>query len=235
MGFGLLFIGYFLTFLTSLSPFGYVFSLVGMYVILCAIQKLSEYKHIMSRCLVPLCTMALCTVYEATYDINQRFFKASGFIFSDTVLTAEKVIFLIASLSFHLFLLLAIAELGKDTRIENIVYSAKGNIFPISAYSVLYLAQILLAQAQINSPIVMLITLALLILMILYPVLNLALFYSCFSKICSSNEPEPTEVPSKFKFVNEMRERQKEKQIEAEKLRAEMQRKLEEKSNKKRK
>ena len=43
MGFGLLFVGYFIAFLMSVNNYGFAFEIVGYAIMLSAVGKLSEY------------------------------------------------------------------------------------------------------------------------------------------------------------------------------------------------
>ena len=57
---------------------------------------------------------------------------------------------------------------------------------------------------------------------ILYPIVVAFFIYSCYAKLCAPEDIEMPQRPSRFAFINKMREKQAEKQAEVEKARQEL-------------
>lgn len=201
MGFGLLFFGYFISFLLSLNAYGSVFALIGYYVIFSAIQKLSEYKSSLSRC-VPF--LILLTVCDGINTFKLLFlFEASS-----TLNTVISTVYLVSTFLFNVFLFLSIISLGKDTEVDEVVSLAKVSIGIIAMYFASNLA-------MIAFPAVPVVLATAMILRLLYPLFALALIYRCFRFICSPEDVDMPTKPSRFKFINAWRERQAKREDEA--------------------
>ena len=210
MGFGLLFFGYFAAFLMSFNSFGSIFALIGYYVMFIALQKLSEYTHSITYCIPSLIALFFCAVTDATNLIFKSLDLAQPF--SGTVISyAISLLSLTSSLIFHIFLLTAISELGRDTELPEVIALTKTNIAAVSAYFILNVVVFILNLFKLNFPLLIVVTL---LLRIAYPVFVLALIYKCFSKICAPDDVDMPIKPSRFKFINDIRERQQKKSEE---------------------
>ena len=143
MGFGLLFFGYFSAFLMSINSYGFIFELIGYYIILLALQKLSEYKHNLARCFPVLAVMALCSLGNAAKFIFETL-QINTFMTYDITVALMSALSLAASVTFHVFLFLSIISLGTDTQLPDIITLAKTNIFIIAIYFIANMAVVLL-------------------------------------------------------------------------------------------
>ena len=210
MGFGILFFGYFITFLMSLNSYGAVFALIGNYLMLNALQKISEYKHSTVRCIPFLLVMALCNilgVVEALFSFDIGAIKTV----SDTLL-------LLSSLLFNLFMFKAIYQLGEDTGVAEVKVSAKTNTFIAILYFISNLAILVFPNIKY-------LVMAAMILRLIFPLFALVLIYKCFRFICAPEDADMPIKPSRFKFINEFREKQAQKEKETRKAREELLRK----------
>ena len=208
MGFGLLFFGYFATFLMSFNTYGAIFSLIGCYVIFNALQRLSEYKRNILRCLFPLGAMFLCSLCDSATLICELMGITSPFsgqIFSTAISFAS----LASSLAFHILLFSSIASLGKDTDLPDVISLARTNSFAVSVYFLLNVVLFIL-NSYSASDLSLLMALTLL-LRVAYPLSGLALIYKCFRKICSPEDLTMPTKPSRFRFINEIRARNEKK------------------------
>lgn len=218
MGFGLLFFGYFAAFLMSLNSYGSIFALIGYYVIFTSLQKLSEYKHSITYCVPPLIALFFCSAADTvnlifkSLDMSQPF---GGTVISYVI----SLLSLTSGLIFHIFLLTAIAELGKDTELPEISGLTKTNTAAVSAYFLLNVIIFILNLFKLNFPWLVVLTL---LLRIIYPLFVLALIYKCFSKICAPDDIDMPTKPSRFKFINDIRERQERKAEETRAAREEI-------------
>ena len=197
----------------SLNAYGFVFAMIGYYVIFVALQRISEYKHSILRCIPPLAVMFLCSAIEAVNAALGAAQLASPFA-SEIATVILSSLTLVSSLTFHIFLFLSLMELGKDTELIDVVSSAKTNI----AFIVLFFATNLTVMFFSNQYIMMIAV----ILRILFPLFALALIYKCFHKICAPDDVDVPMKPSRFKFINDMRAKQEQKAEETRQAREEL-------------
>ncbi len=208
MGFGILFFGYFAAFLMSFNSYGAIFAMIGYYVIFTALQRLSEYKHSIMRCILPLAAMFLCSATEAATLIFNALGASSPFE-GQIISYLISLVSLASNLIFHLFLFGAIAELGKDTELPDVVGLSRTDTFVVCVYFLLNVVVFILANLfEIQYP---LLVAATLILRIVYPLFGLSLIYKCFQKICAPEDISMPTKPSRFKFINDIRERNEKK------------------------
>lgn len=200
MGFGILFFGYFITFLLSLNAYGPIFALIGNYIIFTALQKLSEYKQNISRCIPFLLLMAICNLFSSVEVLFSADFGIAKTIIETVSLTS--------TLLFNIFLFLSLLSLGEDTEVEEVKSSAKANIALVIAY---FAVNVLLIFSVGNKYIL----LVGLLLRLLFPLFALALIYKCFRFICDPDDLDMPTKPSRFNFINKMHERQAQKEKEA--------------------
>ena len=206
MGFGILFFGYFITFLMSLNAYGAVFALIGNYVIFSALGKISEYKHSIVKCIPFLLVMALCNILGVV-----------EFLFSPNigiVKTISDTLSLASALLFNLFLFRSLYELGEDTEVSEVKASAKLNTFAAIVYFAANVAVMIFANKYL--------IITAMILRLIFPLMALALIYKCFRFICAPEDVDMPIKPSRFKFINDFRERQAQKEEEERKAREEL-------------
>lgn len=212
MGFGLLFLGYLLSSLMSLNSYGYIFALLGYYVIFCALQKLYDYKHSFSYVLFPLFIMAILRILELIISLSEKTgLNLSLVSILNKALSSSTIstLIVISSFIFSILLFLSIKEIALDVELPEIARSSNLNIILKIVYIVLYLvASLLPAAFNINTGILMPV---LLILELVCHFLALSLIYKCFFKICAPEDVDMPVKPSKFKFINTIRAKREEK------------------------
>ena len=111
---------------------------------------------------------------------------------------------MIGSLIFHATLCWAIRAIAKETAVEKISFAAVRNFIFFAAYNLLYAIAKLpfgftAEYAKIMSIPVLLLYFACLIL-------NLIMIFSCYMRICDVADVDMERNPSRFAFVNRMRE-----------------------------
>lgn len=230
MGFGLLFIGYFIALLMSVNSYGFAFEIVGYAIMLSAVGKLSEYKHSLSRASLALLAMALCSVYDGFRYLDELL-SLNVPLFQDSVTFTVSLISSAATLAFHALLLLAIRDIAKDAE-ENGV--AKKSYFALTAAILSCVLEFSFAIGgtflSADSAALRILALISTLVRILYPVAVLFFIYTCYARICAPEDMDMPQRPSRFAFINRMRERREEKAKETERFRQDYQQKLEEKN-----
>lgn len=216
MGFGLLFLGYFITFLMSMNPYGIVFRLIGFIVICRGACKLTAYN----RYFVPVKFSAVALILLSLIDSGYQLFtylynnllisfNVSSEMISNIILYSEAV----GVLVFNLLLYLAIRKIAIETEVQKIVVASWRNTICISLYYLLYFIGILPTpfQESYNKIMGMPVT----VLYILWIIFGLTLLGSCYARICDEGDIEMERKPSRFEFVNKLRTELDEKEKRA--------------------
>lgn len=207
MGFGLLVIGYFVATLMSNHAYGWATQIVGFYLIFLALGKLWEYKHSFKRCLWPLLLMTICQVFAGVrhlfvdIPITDAVSILGYFQIDDLINT----VFVTVLMIFHFLLLSSIRELAFDVEDDVIVKLANRNFFIVSIYFLFNITVAFLPRGEGTSVLVLISVLAGLV----YPLFVLYLIYRCYARICAPEDKEMEEKPSRFAFVNKLREKRR--------------------------
>lgn len=220
MGFGLLFIGYFIAFLMSVNNYAFAFQIVGYAIMFSAIGKLSEYKHRLSHTTVPLFLLSLCALFDAGH-LLARLTSVQLSLFSDQNQFLISLFSVAISMVFQVLLLLGIREIGKDAEADGIPPRALWCIVVVCLVGIWKIALSLLGTSPSieSSNAFRLLTLGAALVSLLYPIVILAFLFSCYAKICAPDDTEMEARPSRFAFVNRLREERERKAEEIKALR----------------
>ncbi len=195
MGFGILFLGYFITYIMALNTFGAFFRFAGYLVMAYAAKKLSEYNSAFIWSIYASSLLAIMSVLRIITDFTQII--PIGII--DILVYVEAAVVLV----YHVVLLLAIRAIAKETETEKIQGNSIRNLFFIALYYLLYVLSMLPTpfkesyQKNMGLPI--------LLLNFAWIILDLVLILSCYSSICDEGDVDMERKPSKFAFVNKLR------------------------------
>ncbi len=236
MGFGLLLIGYFMTTLMSMNTFGSVFRLVGYLIIGLSAAKLRKYNRnfdwmlLMSVVMVGIYgVLSYITVTDWLY----REMLISSGVVGETVKNTLGYVEMALSLLFHTAMQWAIRAIAVEVEMRVIAVRAIRNFIVMLFY------YLLSAIAYIPFPFQEAYNkyagLPVLLIYIFWMILNLILIFSCYAGICDESDREMRQKPSRFAFVNRMREAQEERNAQAQKRAEEYRREKVRKKEEKRK
>ncbi len=245
MGFGLLFIGYFMVSVASLNPLGGVFSLAGFVMIIFAAKKLMQYNRSFLLLLVSSAVMALLSVVMAVGDVGAilyNYLLIGAPIFSEATAGIIDNIRSVADLAYTAVLCICVRNIAKETGAEKIEYLSMRNLvfFSVSfaIQALVWLSGILDNEALLNFVTKTALPIWSILVYLICQLLICWMLFSCYAKICDVNDTEMSQKPSRFAFVNRRREiseaRHKQYLEEAEKYNEEQKRRSEV-TNKKRK
>ena len=208
MGFGTLFVGYFL--LLNLTYYGFTDAIAAALMLL-GLYKLSPINQHFKMASIASALFLAFSVGELGIAAYEMLFRSISTPALVSILSIGRCL-LIGLLT--AFMLRGIAEVAKEVDIPDL-HSKASRLSVISA--VVYSMWIVLEAPlsfmgdfipAVLSLIVMLATFALLIV-------NLTVIYSCYMKICMPGDEDITkEKPSRFGFVNEYRARKAERERE---------------------
>ena len=210
MGFGFLFMGYFITFfIAPFVPYGFAFQLTGVALMIKALHILKDYQRDF------ICTsyMTLPLVLGAIYRgaaavcvaLGADEFSLLGRGVDDVILS----VFLIASvIGFHVCLLRSIRRLATDLELEKIRESALFNLIAVAVYALVYLACGILPRvgSSVLTELTGYLGLPLILLQLAWTILNLVLLYRCHMYICPEGEEDMPRKPSRIPFINRLDE-----------------------------
>ena len=192
MGFGLLFIGYFVSTLMTLNPVGSLFRFLGYAVILLSVLKLRKYHRAFDFSIFTTILMMIVSC---------------GLIVSSFTGDGQTLIAYIeqgCSLLFHAFLLYAVFQISKETGVKKLSDASVRNFVFICFYNLVSLLDYLPIPAfdtvQGEMKIISI------ILYFSYMLLNLLLFGQCYANICDEKDAEMNRKASRFAWVNSFRE-----------------------------
>ena len=233
MGFGPLLIGYFITFIVTLGLGNYLFAgmLVGGFVMFLGLTELRKYAPTFLYAIISNILLILCSFYEAAAYIDDAFLLGLG-IYDGPISNIFAWIELAIYLVFNLALLYGIADLSRRVEYPETRQKAYRNMVFVVLYNVFYLV-INIPNTIFATDMGFFMTL-LLILQLIYTVINLALIFKCYAMICPEGEEDMHRKPSRFEFVNKMRQKQDEREQAAiESTKAYLEEKIEKRNQKK--
>ncbi len=212
MGFGLLFIGYFMAAFMSMSPLGgYLIRLIGYAIILVGALKLKRYnKDFRYLCLGAGLMIALSVIIALSGILGDI---TTISLFSDNVKSVIGHLERAGYVLFTLSMCYPIRSIAKETEVEKIAVASVRNLIFTVIYLLLYLfAYIPLPfvneyKAYFGTPVF--------ILYIVIIFMNLFMLFSCYAKICDESDVEMAQKPSRFAFVNRFREENERRRAEA--------------------
>ena len=236
MGFGLLFVGYFVTYLMSVSMFGYLIRFVGYGIMIYAFTKLRKYNRTFDIALGAGIVMLGVTAVDVYAKIGQFLYDnllISSFSLPEGFEKALGGIDDALVLVFHVCLLLAIRAIAKETEVATLSYASMRNLAIIGLYYVLYV--IALLPFSFVEDFKLYFSMPIYLLYFAWIILDLVLIFSCYAKICDESDVDMPLKKSRFEFVNKIREETARREQKAADDSVEYARqKLEERQNKRR-
>lgn len=217
MGWGLLFIGYFLKFILGLNPmFDVILTLPACILMLIGLKRLSLYCHTFHYALWSTALVAAVAVGGAVGSLIapvSALPEAGAGVFDWLrYMTETSVIWnwialaeLISVVLFHAALMLGIKDIAMRVGVQKNAVRAVRNFVIVGLYTVcLLVARIAPSATAMMAP-----TSALLELVV--AVCNSVLLYSCYMRIAPAEGTVPERKPSRFALINRLRDAYDEK------------------------
>ena len=214
MGFGILLLGYFTATVMSFNIFGAFFKLVGYVLAFVGIKKLSQYHKSFSvlavSCLSVIAISACCSLGDMSDFLYTNLLAPSRFI-SEALADTFSYIRYTLELVFNVLLCTAVAAISKETGAPKLVYISIRNLVIYCIYFVLQVICWMPFEAIRSFLSATALPVWVLILNLLILILNVLMLFSAYTKICDEGDVEMKQKPSRFEFVNKMREEREEK------------------------
>ena len=208
MGFGTLFIGYFL--LLNLTYYGFT-DIIAAAIMLLGLYKLSSVNKQFKIAAIAAAVFLVFSLGEfgvATYEL---FVKRTD---SATFVSVMSILRCVAVCALTFLSLKGMEAVAKEVEVENIPEKA-ARLSKVTA--VVYCAWIILEAplSFINDYVLAVLSLVTIIATIALIISNLTVIYGCYMRLCMPGDENLTDKPSRFEFVNEYRARKAERDAAA--------------------
>ena len=212
MGFGLLFIGYFVASLGFVS----VLRLAGYMLTAYSAKKLKQYNTAFGFFEIASGVMLVASFVSTVIDLL-GLIMGEGFV-GDTLISIIKNAEVILSCAYNIVMLLSIRQIALETEERKISLGAVRNGVFVVIYAVVYMI------SRLPFEFTKYLSLPLILVQFVWILLNILLIFSCYAKICDEGDVNMERKPSRFAFVNEMRAQSEARQRERDEMYAERER-----------
>lgn len=215
MGFGPLFIGYFLKFMLGLNPmFDVILTLPACILMLIGLKRLSLYCHTFRYAL--WCTAAVAAVGVSgavtSLTVTDALPAAGAGLaawlrYMSTASSTGYLAWagLAAAVLFHAALMLGVKDIAMRVGVQKNAVRAMRNLVLVGLYAVCFVT-----ASTVPSAASMMASTSTLVELVL-AVCNSVLLYSCYMRIAPAEETVPERKPSRFTLVNRLRDAYDEK------------------------
>jgi len=227
MGFGTLFIGYFL--LLNIAFFGFTDLIVGL-ILLLALYKLMPIEQSFKRAAVLLIPFSVLGLFELVLEIYTMFAGEAGLSAVFGIMGMIRYL-LLAPISF--LILYGIELLAKEVELPALRDKARWvKVASLVAFALSMILEIPGLDSIISPKALAVLSFIVLLGSFILTVIALTAIYSAYMNICMPDESFTADKPSRFGFVNKFREYENQKQQEYAEYRLN---KMAEKANKRKK
>lgn len=201
MGFGYLFIGYLLTFVLKLTldalGWGALALLMGYAVMFWGLWLLTHYQSAFAWAKWTLIPLIVTALYDLLGSFNETFLWGLP-IFGGAVETVYEWVTLALIVFFNLAMLYGIMLLAREVELGHIATKAIRNAVIVGLFAVLQAVAYLPIPEQVKRYM----TLAVLILDVLWICCNLLLLISCAKNICPAGDEDQPAKPYRWELLN---------------------------------
>ncbi|MGI6167098.1 MAG: hypothetical protein ACOYIA_03040 [Eubacteriales bacterium] len=199
MGFGLLFIGYFIAFIMSINGYSFVFRLAGYVVMALALIRLRRFERRFYYAYLSSLLLIIFGIWDFIYGIADKLkYELPAWISAAKPASGGAIFITEAAL--NVTLLLSIAALAGGVGLVRQQRGAWRNVIITGVYYILA-ARMLFFPGNIEANRYLLPTA--LLLWLCWRVLNLILIFSCYMRICPEGDEDMPEREPRFKSIRE--------------------------------
>ena len=202
MGFGLLFIGYFVATLMSINMAGPLIRIIGYGIMFIAATKLNNYNRYFRLLQISSAIMVAISILLSVSTVTDFLYSElmiSKSIFGTLYHSVMGHVETGASFVLAAVMLYAIRSIAVETEDSKISVSAIRNFVFMCIYMILYVVTCLpFAYTKYFG-------IPTLLIQFTYTILNLILIFMCYMRICDESDVEMKRKPSRFAFINNMR------------------------------
>lgn len=203
MGFGLLFIGYLLTFLLSMTSYGFIFRLLGILLLSFSLIKLRDYQIKFNYPLWCSFVLIITGIFDFIYTGAEKL----SYVRPDWMTSLKNSVGWIEFLLFAFMnaaILYAIAQLARQLELDKQRIAAWRNMVFLGIYFILdFLRMGVFADNEKYAGYFLLPTF---IIRILFVILNLILIFSCYMYICPEGDEDMPRKKTGIRFIDNIAE-----------------------------
>ncbi len=214
MGFGPLLIGYIITYIITIGIGEYLFAgmLIGGFIMFLGLSELRKYCPTFLYAIIANVLMILCSFYKTAAFMDSAFLLEIG-IDTPILQAVFDIIKFVIDIVFNFTLLYGIADLSRRVEYSKTREKAIRNMLFVGIYAIFQIVM-LIPNTIFQADKAFFMTL-LMIFQLIYAFFNILLVFKCYAMICPEGEEEMKKKPSRFAFVNKMREKQDEREQRA--------------------
>lgn len=210
MGFGLLLIGYTFAYLITigLGTYAFVGMIIGHFMMYLALGELKKYSPVFNYAYILSVMLILCSGFECVSGVDSML--SLGLSLSSTKLASimEVTRFLLDA-GFNIAFLYGIIDLSKRVDYTDTKDKSYRNMVFVGLY---YIFQIVISALADNpgetyakyASFMMTVALLFKLMLVFF---NIGLIFKCYAFICPSEDLEMKRKPSRFAFINKIREK----------------------------
>lgn len=225
MGFGILVVGYFITFIMSMTLYGWAIRLVGYIIMASACMKLKEYFPHFKYSILVLALLVLSGAADAAIEISKLVGFSPAWLSQAAVINGYARFVL--QLAFHFALLISVSFAAGSVDLPDKRISAVTDIVAVSFSSFMYILS--LTYPSIGS-VAVLVSLA-------ANIMVMVLLFGCYMRICPEGDEDMPRHKSNIPFIDKINDSLEKRNVEElEKSKAEIaerRRSLQERNEKK--
>ncbi len=212
MGFGLLLIGYIFAYVLTIGLGNYLFAgmLIGGFIMFLGLCELRKYCPSFLYAIIANVLFLFCSFYESLSWAEPLLGLPLGLSSLSSFFNWAE---LLISLAFNIALLYSIADLSIMVDYPDTRHKAYRNMIFVGVFNIMQLLMLIPNSIfKLEEGFFMVL---LMILQIIYTVFNAILIFKCYAMICPEGEEDMKRKPSRFAFINKMREKQDEREQQA--------------------
>ena len=232
MGFGILFLAYFLAFFVPLS----YLHVIGYAGVAWAIYKLKDYRPAFMKAMWWLIPLGVCCLYHVAGSV-MGLLPYLGITAPETPLLGREVTAIVSMiesasiLGFHFVFLRQLRGFASELELPAIAKRADWGLWLVGVQVSTYVLALALELAGVG---LQLLSLIAFLLQFIWAIFNLVNLFTCYMYICPEGDEDMERKPSRFGFVNDIRDKMNERDRAArEREAAAMQQRKNKKNNKK--
>lgn len=231
MGWGILFIGYFMAFFLPMPPL----ALAGLALVAWALYKLTDYRPGLMSALYWTIPLGICALLESLVLVS-KLLPYMGVALPEmpwlSIATAiVSMVKCALALCFHVTFLRQLRGFASELELPGIAKRADWGLWIVCVQSSCYIVAMILELIGWKLELFSLIAY---LLQFVWAIFNLVNLFTCYMYICPEGDEDMERKPSRFGFVNDFREKMDQRDRAArEKEAAYMERKRQNKNQKK--
>ncbi len=209
MGFGILFLAYFLAFFVPLS----YLHVIGYAGVAWALSKLKDYRPAFMRAMWWMIPLGVCCLYHVVGSVISLLpylgiVSPELPIYGTTVNAMVNMVECVLTLCFHFVLLRQLRGFAVELELPAIAKRADWGLWLVGVQSSTYVVALALELAGVG---LQLLSLLAFLLQFVWAIFNLVNLFTCYMYICPEGDEDMERKPSRIGFVNDIRNKMAER------------------------